>query len=69
MIYYGNNGTNVNTGTNYDPNAVFYNTGASYSAGANVRRGGSAVGMIFLLAILSTVLVPVLIALVELRII
>jgi hypothetical protein len=76
MIYYGNNGanftnngTNFNTGTNYDPNAVFYNTGANYSAGASVRRGSSAVGIIFVLAILSTVLVPLLIALISLRII
>ena len=69
MIYYGNNGANFNTDANYDPSAVFYNTGANYSAGASVRRGGSAVGIIFVLAILSTVLVPLLIALISLRII
>jgi hypothetical protein len=69
MIYYANNGTNFNTGTNYDPSAVYYNTGASYSAGASVRRGGSAAGIIILLAILSAVLLPFLIVLIELRVI
>ena len=69
MIYYASNGTNFNAGTNYDPSAVFYNTGASYSAGASVRRGGSAAGMIILLAILAAVLLPFLIVLIELRVI
>jgi hypothetical protein len=69
MVYYANNGTNFNTGASYDPSAVFYNTGAGYSAGVSARRGGSAVGIIFVVAILSTVLVPLLIALIELRII
>ena len=56
MIYYANNGTN-------------FNAGANYSAGASVRRGGSAAGMIILLAILAAVLLPFLIVLIELRVI
>jgi hypothetical protein len=69
MIYYANNGANFNTGANNDPSAVYYNTGANYSAGASVRRGGSAAGMIILLAILAAVLLPFLIVLIELRVI
>ena len=69
MIYYANNGANFNTGANNDPSAVYYNTGANYSAGASVRRGGSAAGIIILLAILSAVLLPFLIVLIELRVI
>ena len=75
MVYYANNGGNFNGGASYNDNTSYnggisYNTGASYyNHGANVRRGGGSTLMVVFLAIFVAAVLPLLIMLIEFRVI